>query len=313
MALLVTDLLAEIRQAAGIASSSTYSPEGLTDADILRVANRELSTSLLPLMLGVREEFYVIKKSVAFTEETERIRIPARTIAGRVREIRATVGNVDMVMRRYEPTDKPWIQPMTATPGAITGYFLQGEWIVFLPRPSQSGTLDIYYLARPGRMTITANDYRAITAVDQTTGTIDFATWTYCDGTKTMDLVRGGSGFSPLQQDVSGVESGAFNDQFTIAPSSAAFAEVGDYVTQPDLTPVVPLPTELHGVLVSRVVTAIMRQLGKEADAMREEANARRLEDLAVEMLTPRVEAAKRPVRGNLVWRRGGAFTRGWW
>lgn len=313
MALLVTDLLAEIRQAAGIASSSTYSPEGLTDADLLRVANRELSTSLLPLMLGVREEFYVVKRSVSFTEETERIRIPARTIAGRVREIRATVGNVDMVMRRYEPTDKPWIQPMTATPGAITGYFLQGEWIVFLPRPSQSGTLDIYYLARPGRMTINTEDYRAITNIDTVTNEVSWVIgWPYSDGTVPVDFARGGSGFSPLLQDVEGADN-FLNTGLQIPAEALGYLEVGDYVCKPDLTPVVPLPTELHGVLVARVVTAVMRQLGKEADAMREEANARRLEDLAVEMLTPRVEAAKRPVRGNLVWRRGGAFTRGWW
>lgn len=58
MSLLVSDFLQEVRQAAAVASTSGTSPEGLTDSEILRVADREVQTSLVPLLLGVREEFY---------------------------------------------------------------------------------------------------------------------------------------------------------------------------------------------------------------------------------------------------------------
>lgn len=313
MAWLASDFLAEVRQAAALAASNTYAPEGQKDADILRLADRELQTALLPLMLGVREEWFVIKKSVAFTASVKRVRVPARSIAGRLRDVRCTIGNVDTPLVRLQTTDKPWIQPQPTT-GPAYGYYLEGEWVVFLPPPQQGGTLDLYYLARPGRLTITPDDYRVITAVDAAgvPGATAFATWTYCDGTKLVDFVRGSSGLGPLQQDVSAVETGATNDEFTVSTEASGFIEVGDYITKPDLTPVVPLPVELHGALVARVTAALHRQNQKMPQADMEEGNARRIEDKAVQLLTKRVESANMPARGKLMWRRTRVLPWGW-
>lgn len=312
MAWLASDFLAEVRQAAAVASTSGTSPEGLTDSEILRVADREVQTSLTPLMIGVREEWYVQKQSVAFTAgTTQRIRIPARTIAGRVRDIRATVGGVDNRLVRYEPSDKPWVQPL-ASPGPLTGYYLEGEWIVFLPPPQVSGALDIYYLGRPGRMTVTSTDYRALTAVSSTT--LTYATWASGQSTS-LDVVRGSSGLGPLIQDLS--FSGATTTQVTVSAADSAYCAVGDYLVNSDLTPVVPLPVEMHGVLLARVTAALMRQMGKTGAAELEESNANRLCDLAMDLLTPRVESAVRPGRGRLNWRTGmgswGALGRWGW
>ncbi len=303
MSLLVSDFLAEVRQAAAVAATSASSPEGLTDSEILRVADREVQTSLVPLLIGVREEFYGLTQSVTFTASTtKRIRIPGRTVAGRVRDIRAVIqGGTEQTLVRYEVTDKPWLSPLSNTYGPITGYYLEGEWIVFLPPPNAGGTLKISYFGAPGRMTTTSTDFRAITSVDTTTGAIGFASWTFSGN---LDVVRGSSGFSALLQQPS--YSGATTTSITLSTEDASFCEVGDYVCVADTTPVVPVPRELHGVLLGRTVAALMRQLGKGAIAELEEANANRLCDLAVELLTPRVESAVRPGRGHLNWRRPG-------
>ena len=314
MSLLVSDFLQEVRQAAAVASTSGTSPEGLTDSESLRVADREVQTSLVPLLLGVREEFYGLTQSVNYTASTtKRVRIPGRTIAGRVRDIRATVqGGGEQHLVRYEVTDKPWVSPLANTFGPITGYYLEGEWIVFLPPPSNSGTLKVSYFGEPGRMTTTSTDYRIITSVDTTTGVIGFASWTFSGN---LDVVRGSSGFSALLQQPS--YSGATTTSVTLSTDDAAFCEVGDYICVADTTPVVPVPNVLHGVLLGRVTAALMRQMGKTGAAELEEANANRLCALAMDVLTPRVESAVRPGRGRLNWRTApggwGALTRWGW
>ena len=300
MSLLVNDFLQEVRQAASVASTSGSSPEGLTDSEILRVADREVQTSLVPLLVGVREEFYGLTQSVAYNaSSTKRIRIPGRTIAGRVRDIRAVIqGGGEQRLVRYEVTDKPWISPLAGQYGTLTGYYLEGEWIVFLPPPNTSGTLKVSYFGAPGRMTNTSTDYRAITSVDTTTGAIGFASWTFSGN---IDVVRGSSGFSALLQQPS--YSGATTTSLTLSTDDASYCEGGDYVCVADTTPVVPLPRELHGVLLGRTVAALMRQMGKASMAQMEEDNANRLCDLAMDLLTPRVESAVRPGRGRLNWR----------
>ncbi len=221
------------------------------------------------------------------------------------------VGGREIPLARFEPTDKPWLSPIANTSGPLSGYYLEGEWLVFLPQPQQGGTLKQLYFGAPGRMTVTATQFRIISSVNPTTGVIGFATWSPAPS-GALDIVRGSSGFAALIQDAA--YSSAGTTSITLSAADAAFVEVGDYVTVADTTPVVPVPREMYGVLVGRTAAALMRQLGKSSAADMEEANANRLCDLQMALLTPRVESHLAPARGKLMWRRGGGLgLGGWW
>ncbi len=305
MAWLASDFLLELRRAVGVASSSSVSPEGLTDADLLPLVDREIQTAMVPLLLRVREEFLVLKSSVALTASSTRVRIPGRTIAGRLRDVRCTINGVDVRLTRFEPADRARLFPTPTGSGALVGYYLEGEWIVLLGLPTAAATLDIYYFARPGRMTVTPAEFAAIDSIGSnvTTATTASIDWTPGPNSSNfLDVVRADSGLSTLLAGVGGSPTGAGYAVFPL--TTTAYVAAGDYVCLRDKCPVVPLPVELHPVLLSRAVCAVLRQLGKYNEASQEEKTADRIEATAIELLTPRVETQSKVVVGNFHWRR---------
>lgn len=309
MAWLASDFLAELRRAVGIASASAVSPEGLTDAALLPLVDREVQLELVPLLVRAREEWLVLKQSVSITSSTTRVRIPARAVGGRVRDVRQTINGFDRSLQRYQPEEKARFFPLSAAAGSLAGYYLEGEWIVLIGAP-QASTLDIYYPCRPGRLTITAADFRRFTAKVVTTttqmqwtGDLDLtgASW---------DIVRGSSSLSVIFAPAVLVSSGLnfltvsnANGEYLADPADA-LGSLGDYVTRADTSPVIPLPVELHSLLLQRSVAAVLRQLGKYDEASRERDVAEQLVDSTLGLLTPRVESQSKIAVGNLHWRR---------
>lgn len=305
MAWLASDFLFDLRRAIGIASSSAVSPEGLDDPGLLPTVDREIQLNLVPLLLRCREEFLILKQSVAISSSTIRVRIPGRAIAGKVRDIRQTINGADRPLTRYQPEEKARLFPTVLGAGSLSGYYLEGEWIVLVGTPTTS-TLDIYYPARPGRLTVTANDFRLIVSIGP--APTYTATWanSWSPSTTTNDIVRGASGLSTLFQDVAGlgISAATSTNLGNSVPAVGPDTVVGDYLTAADLCPVIPLPVELHSLLMSRAVSAVLRQLGKYDEAKAESDTADRLEHMAVELLSPRVESQSKVVVGNFHWRR---------
>ena len=302
MAWLASDFLLEVRQAIGLAASGA-TPSGLTDANLLPVADREIQTSLVPLLMSVREEFYVLKKSYAITAGTTRVRIPGRTIAGRIRDARLTVGTSERRLIRYESEDKTRYFPLNGGGATPAGYYVEGEWLVLLPQSSLAATLDVYYFGRPGRLTITSSEWDVVNAIT-TTGSVSSVNLAGSTTPASLlyDIVRADSGFAPLIQNV--VMDGTSLGAFDCASTVGALIAVGDYIVSADKTPVVPLPVELHGVLVARTAAAVLRQLGKYSEANAETKHADELSGAALAMLAPRVTNQPKVAIGKLFSRR---------
>lgn len=311
MAWLASDFLLELRQAVGIAAGGS-APSGLLDANLLIVADREIQTSLVPMIMSVREQFFVMKKTVSVVTGTTRVRVPARTIAGRIRDVRITVGQTQRQLIRYESEDAPRFFPVNGGGAMPAGYYVEGEWLVLLPQANLSATLDVYYFGRPGRLTVTTSDWDVISDLVPSGSYFQIqaatAALTIADGQ--CDIIRAKSGLSALVQNMecTAISPGIANVSSTVA----AYIEAGDYVCLADKTPVVPLPVELHGVLLARTAAAVLRQLGKYAEADAETKRADVLRGDALSMLAPRVTNQPKVVVGNLFSRRRRFRGVGW-
>jgi hypothetical protein len=300
MAWLASDLLADIRRAASLPASSVT---GLADADLLALADKEIQTALVPLMLRLREEFFVCTKSQASQAAVGQYRLPARAIGARVRDVRYVYGGTTNRLTRIEPEDAPAVDPQSTLSGVPQWYYLEGEFVRLLPTPADAnGSIEIKYFCRPGRLTVDSADFRVLSSVAATS--VGFSSWS---NTGALDFVRGGSGFSTLfAEEISPTLSSATSA--TVAAATAALLVAGDYLCVTDKTPLIPLPVELHGVLSARCVAAVLRQLGRYDEAANEERNAQRLESNATNLLSPRVDGAVRKVRGSIAWRNAGRW-----
>lgn len=81
---LTSDLLTDVRRSGMLPDSA---PSGVSDADILAAASKEMWSRLVPLVLSVREEFYVQQSTQALVANQQLYRIPPRAIGTKLRDV----------------------------------------------------------------------------------------------------------------------------------------------------------------------------------------------------------------------------------
>lgn len=298
MAWTTTDLLAEVRR---IGQFPTSSSSSLANADILAQADRAMQASLVPLVLKCQEEFFVRRLSQTLTAGTGAYPIPRRSIGSRVRDVQYITGTVRSNLPRIRPEQIPdWTTMPTGFP---TGFYLDAANIILLPAPSAADSLSIAVYVRPGRLTLDTTASRRITTVTANTptaGRTKLTFGTYSSFGATVDIISGTPPFEHkgLDLDVANITTTSL-DVSTAALLATPVS--GDWLTDPDTSPVMQLPVEAHPLLASRTAQYVMRGLGyiEEARELQREADA--MAEDVVQVLTPRTDGSPLRVTGGLM------------
>lgn len=275
-----TALIASVKRRARVpTAAATYST-----ADFLAVANEQMVEYVVPLILGVREDYWTKPYDVALVDGTLSYRIPYRALMGKLREVSVldAQGNVNNL---------PRIQVNDLALSTF-GFWLQGDEVYLASDASRTvtdlgTTLRMLYHLRPNTLVeTTATTTVASFDTGARTITLAAAPTGYSSATA-FDIIRAKTPYDSLAHDAMGSLS-----TLTITFSSALPADlaVGDYVCLPEQTPVPQMPVELHGLLAQKCAVVIlesMQMLDKHAAAAKELA---RLESDARTVLTPRVD-----------------------
>jgi hypothetical protein len=260
MAWTTTELLADIRSKAYI--SDTH-PE-YTSAVLLRYADEEHRTGILPALLRIREEYNVTHSDQSITAARQSYRIPSRAQLGLVRKVFLldTSGNAK------EP---PYLAPetlelysgQTAALSGIGGYTVSGDEVYLLPTPANTeGTLRIKYYRRPSKLvapSTAADELPHVITAGVTTTTLTLGAAHGFDDGDLVDVVQANPPFSVLAQSiaVSSVTGTTVN-----IPAVITDLAVGDYLATAEETPVPLLPAELHSVLAQAVAVRVLKESG---------------------------------------------------
>jgi hypothetical protein len=318
---LASDLIATVKLRCMLPTSS--SAPGTADADVLAHANDELQSRLVPLLMSINEEYFVATTDVPLVAGQAIYRVPDRNAASKLREVTLIVGNVVIDLPRIEPERlKMFVAGATGVPA---GFVLEAGGIRLIPTPTSGGmSVRMRYFVRPGQLTTTAADFTTVTAAVWSSSTTCLVTHGAGLGPETgdgivYDLIAGRPPFEYVAMDGTcddAVASPSSNIVFSTgvsqsspgAQSSLGLAGV-DYLTVRDRSPVVQLPVEMHSLLAQRTVCRMLQQLGQYDKLDRAEKEASRLEAVALNVLTPRVDGAPRKMRGILQsQRRAGWF-----
>ena len=313
MAYLVSDFLTLVRQYGMLPTSAA---NGTADADLLRVADEELRTRITPLVVASNQEWWVTTKRTALTANQRAYRIPARAVGGRVRELQLYRANgTYRNLKRYELEDSySMAQDATGEPEL---FWVKGETVHVWPKPaSSSGYLQFDFMARPGRLTNIGVTGFAITSITELgSNQVELATASAVvspNAVAPVDIVRSSSGFSFVCVDVAGEsQTGPKYLVYdnTQLPESYTQLLIGDYIFPADLSYVIPLPTELHGVFVNYTVASIKMQMGDLQSAAAFEQRAQKLATEALQTFEPRIDGEPRVMRNGLLWRTKNV----WW
>lgn len=309
MAWTTTDLIADVRRRAMLPSTSSL---GTADADILAVANNEMATRLVPLVMSVNEEFYVQTIDIPMVSGQSAYRMPQRNAGAKLRDVTLVRGNTTLNLARIEPERlTEWTTNAAGTP---VGFYLEAGAVNLVPAPAGGGTLRMKYFVRPGALVSSSAQYAAITAVtygaaNTVVVSVAGASAFVPSSGPTVDIIAARPPFEYLITNgpVTNTVIGATIDRTIVvssptspAPNFSPNIAVGDYITQVDSSPIIQLPVELHSLLVQRTVCAIMESFNYTERLAAAEAAYARMEEAALRLISPRVDGAPKKMRGLL-------------
>ena len=294
MAYTTTELLASVKRRANIPSASGV----FGDAELLTMANEELRTYIVPLVLKHREDYWLASDIQTLTSSTS-YPIPPRAVGGKLAELSVldATGVHEYNLPRVSASD---LQE------ASSGFYMDGMGVrLFLPNgqtPTILGTtLRMRYYVRPGVLiaTTSAAVVSSISGWPAITLSGGYATLTTPG---TYDCVGLASPFA-MKTTFTGSITGA---TLTATTGDAARFAVGDWICNTDTSPVVQAPVEFHDLLAQKVAIKVLESKGmtEKLGSAREELG--RMETDASNLITPRVDGEPKRVVA-----RGGLFRRG--
>jgi hypothetical protein len=271
-----------------------FIPTGQTtfsSSDVLAIADEQTRNELLPVIMKIREEFFVYHKDYDITANKQAYDIHPRSIGSIVREIHHvnTSGNIKK-LDRIEPEQ---IDSVTRT-GSIPDYFFVKNnqvWLHPIPNATQD-TLREYFFLRPNDLVATS-EAALISGINTGTNTVTVSSIpsTWVTG-NTFDFIRQDGSHECVDYDkVSTLVSGT-DIVFSSLPSTL---RVNDYVALQGQSPLVQLPPEFQDLLAQATACFILEKM-KLSGAAEERKNYEKSLSSIQMMLAPRTQGSPRSI-----------------
>jgi hypothetical protein len=284
--MLTTDLLEDIK-------ANSFAPEGqttFTDAQLLKVADNETMTKIVPALLKIREEYLISHYDYAITAGKSAYPIPARSVGIQIRDLHIIDGNqVTPDVPRTEPE-----RINTTSQGTPDSFYLKGNDVILFPTPNATTrTLRLYFPLRPSALVLPTAS-AVVTAINGLVVTVGTIVSTWVTG-NIFDLIKQDGGHECLAIDLTSTLVSGSDITFSELPSTL---RVGDYVSLQNTTPLVQLPAELVPVLSQGAAAKVLENMNQSgASAARKEF--KEMLETGIVLLTPRTVGEARVIVNN--------------
>lgn len=268
-----------------------------SDDDIIAIANEEQESSIVPIILSVREEYFVVRELIPLVVGQTKVEIPARAVGRTLREInlQLTVGGGFSRLPRIAIEDAFGFIDET-TQGNPTAFYLMADAFYLVPRTNIAGTVAIWYFLRPNTIVPTSSTGN-ITAVNPTGVTLDLVPSTITTGSL-VDIINNVPGFQTVYKDL--VVASISGKDVTLTGFDPTGVVVNQILAPAQTTSILQMPIESQQMLVWAVCVRMLEALAipdQLAIARQELSNKIKA---GTELLTPRVEGAlPKIIQGN--------------
>lgn len=285
----------------------------LSDTDFLSIADEELQLHVVPLLKAVREEYFVTYQDVSVAANTAGYALPDRAIGAQLRDVTIIDTNTSTDSIRNVPridiAEIPYQGINLTQTGYVQSFYLQNNYIYFLPTPSTSqGTIRLWYFLKPNRLVALAS-VGVIAGIDTVnkTVTLNAVPSTFAIGTS-CDFIKSKPGFDMLAMDqaITGISSTTIS--FAALPSTLL---VGDYLSLARESAVPQIPEELHPLLAQRVAVKALEAIGDNEKMLIAAKKTEEMEMAANKLMASRVEGEAKKIKNSsgLL----GVFSRSQW
>jgi len=284
--MLTTDLLEDIK-------ANSFAPEGqttFTDEQLLKVADNETKTKIVPALLKVREEYLITHKDYAITAGKAAYPLPERSVGLQVRDVHFIDGN--QVIPDVPRTEPERIN--TTAQGTPESFYLKQNDVILFPTPSSTTrTLRLLFPLRPSALVLPTLAAR-VTVINGTVITVDTIPDTWVTG-NIFDFIKQDGGHECLAIDETATLISGSDITFAAVPSTL---RVGDYISLQGTSPLVQLPADLVPVLSQGAAAKVLENMNQSgAGAARKEF--KEMLETGIGLLTPRTVGEPRVIVNN--------------
>jgi hypothetical protein len=306
MAVTVDSFLAEVKRLITVPANQAL----MTDDALLLMGDEASQSYVVPLLLSLRQEYFVTTYTQAVTSGVATYPIPPRSIARTLRELKYVENSGSKRNLAQIAIEDIQMWPLD---GSIVGYHFKGDKIVLVGVPNLStSSLEIWYYLQPSKMVRLSEAARVVSVAGDVV-TVESVPSTFAAGVD-VDFVQGISGNSNLGMDLAITSVAGTQVTFgtDVVPDDLV---AGDYIALAGETPVVQIPTEGVPYLTTKTCVRILNAIGDfEGMAKLEEIASQQEKTLRI-ITEPRNtgEGVKIVPRFGLLRQGRTTFRRGYW
>lgn len=286
------------------------------DDVICKLLTAELHSVIVPLLMSVREDYFLHYSDQDIVSGTNSYEIPSRAVGQKLKDVvLVNSSGQESGIARIEPNnikDEPFS-------GAIVpdrGFYFEDDRIVLIPDAAAFTQYDLRmkYFRRPNNIVETSSAGR-ITAINTgskqvTVSTIPTA-WTTAT---TFDFIKGKPGFKSRADDqaITNINSGT--KVITFTASLPEGLTVGDWVCESGFSPIAQIPYDVHSLLEQRAAVKVLDEMGDSGIAGAADVYKDMVDRFMV-LVTPRADGSpKKIVSKNPLFGSGHSSRRPpWW
>lgn len=301
MRYLTEDLITAAKHSEFFPTGQTTFTDQSPDDMLLRYANEELQTKLLPLLISARADYFAAVSQVTLKNNLNHYAFPERAAGNVLKDIFYCPDSSQVTTRWTIPRfDVHDLGSRSSITGMPSGFYIQGDEVILTPTPSgMSGVqvLLMHYFMRPNELVMTSDCAKitgSATSGDNTVFSVDTdLTGSLSVGDK-LDFISGTSPFRPWSIDVPVVAIDATSITVLsaqVTDESGALEPVkGDYISPAQTANVPMIPQEFHPILSEMIAYRALKALGTTTHL---QACAQNIKDMiqgAMKLINNRIE-----------------------
>jgi len=259
-----------------------------TDEDIIRFANEDLEENMIPLIMAVREEFFVESETYTPTvvNNNKRLEVPERAIGTKVRLINPISNGVVQPPLSLIPLEHV---EYSSGGGSDRGYYMKGNFIYLLISSEQ---VVVSYYQRPNEVVLLERAAQ-IEAIDRDTGIIEVDDVpSIIEAGSIIDFNQTKPGHRVYAKDVTVATVNQLTNQisFSLADIPDDLI-VGDYICLAGETVIPQIPSDLHNMLAQATACKILESINDEKGLKNATRRLEKMETKLLNLIESRAES----------------------
>ncbi len=223
------------------------------DSDILAIADDVTKAYMVPILIAVRQDFFVTSSLTPTVADQASYAIPYRSVGRGLRDLKlvdASGTTRDMALIPIEDAHR------FNSSSTTHSFYFKGDQVVLVPPPTDATSYVQFWWEQPPANLCTVASAGLVASVSDPMVTLVSIPSTLIAGA-VVDFIKGTSGNATIAYDesIDSVASSTITFDADTVPSDLA---AGDYVSLAGTSPVIQLPDEAYPLLETRVAQRIL-------------------------------------------------------